>query len=176
MQEAACAKVLTAMLKGRLEESRTLTLKVVSGSMRPWINPGDAVIIEPVRLCGLGRGDIILYHHNGRLFCHRLVQIKSEGRHFLLAKADWGFSPAAYIDSAALLGRVARIEKPTFILDCNSLFWRAMNKLAGLLALGEENFSFSPTLKRVIRLPVFFFQGVMAFILKLADFCTSFSI
>jgi signal peptidase len=63
------------------------TLPVLSGSMRPFAQPGDVVVVTPVAARDLRVGDIITYHlpSAGRLLVtHRIVAISQPGDHPLL--------------------------------------------------------------------------------------------
>ncbi|NJE49520.1 signal peptidase I [Thermococcus sp. 9N3] len=63
---------------------RTLTpLVVLSGSMEPYFNPGDMVLIEPVNASGVQIGDVVAFHPawakgeeaRNTLYTHRVVGI-----------------------------------------------------------------------------------------------------
>ncbi|MEP7020443.1 MAG: signal peptidase I [Pseudonocardiales bacterium] len=61
---------------------RYRTLTVLSGSMRPWMKPGDIVIDTPMRASDLREGDIVTYHlpgGNRTLVTHRIVRIVQPG-------------------------------------------------------------------------------------------------
>lgn len=79
-----------------LPELRTLTpLVVLSGSMEPYFNPGDIVLIEPVNTSDVQIGDVVAFHPswgrgNGKdtsrtLYTHRVVGIvqNSTGLYFI---------------------------------------------------------------------------------------------
>lgn len=58
------------------------TLTVLSGSMRPYLQPGDVVVVSPVRAADLHVGDVITYYLPGAgktLVTHRIVRIVTSG-------------------------------------------------------------------------------------------------
>lgn len=58
------------------------TLTVLSGSMRPYMQPGDVVVVSPVRAADLRVGDVITYYLPGAgktLVTHRIVRIVTPG-------------------------------------------------------------------------------------------------
>ena len=86
------AAVLLLLLA--LPKLRTLTpLVVLSGSMEPYFNPGDIVLIEPINASGVNVGDVVAFHPpwaKGReasetLYTHRVVGItrNSTGLYFV---------------------------------------------------------------------------------------------
>jgi signal peptidase len=63
------------------------TLPVLSGSMRPFAQPGDVVVVTPVAARNLRVGEVITYHlpSAGRvLVTHRIVAISEPGDHPLV--------------------------------------------------------------------------------------------
>ena len=61
---------------------RYRTLTVLSGSMRPWMKPGDVVVDTPMRARDVRKGDIITYHlpgANKTLVTHRVLRIVAAG-------------------------------------------------------------------------------------------------
>jgi len=77
-----------------LPRLRTLTpLVVLSGSMEPYFNPGDMVLIEPVNASGVQIGDVVAFHPtwakgkeaSDTLYTHRVVGVirNSTGLYFV---------------------------------------------------------------------------------------------
>ena len=60
---------------------------VLSGSMRPGIQPGDLAVVQPVRVSKLRVGDVIAYLPPGRTtpVMHRIVSINAHG---MVTKGD----------------------------------------------------------------------------------------
>ena len=59
------------------------TTTVMSGSMEPRLQVGDAVIVRHVDAAGLAKGQVLLFDdpdHPGRLRMHRLVEVGANGR------------------------------------------------------------------------------------------------
>ncbi len=83
-------------------------LRVSSGSMRPWLDPGDVVVVTPALASELKPGDIIVVQSAAGLLTHRLISSSSE---WLITKGDacWMVDPP--VPPSALFGRVAASER-----------------------------------------------------------------
>lgn len=80
-------------------------VRVVSGSMAPFLRPGDTVWVRSAQLQELRPGEIVVVEERpGQLLTHRLVQVNAErfltrGDRFMVLDPPWPHS--------ALVGRVA---------------------------------------------------------------------
>lgn len=111
------ATIIVAMLcaAGLILYSRSqglLILSVQTGSMRPAINPGDAVLVRqpPVAMSDLRPGDIISYRNIERpdvIITHRLVSIDRQ-RNLLVARGDSLQKNDTAITSDRIVGVVTR--------------------------------------------------------------------
>lgn len=93
------------LLRQALLADQPVPVRVVSGSMAPFLRPGDTVWVRPARLNELRPGEIVVVEERpGQLLTHRLVQIEADcfltrGDRFILFDTPWPHS--------ALVGRVA---------------------------------------------------------------------
>ena len=85
-------------------------LHIASGSMAPALKPGDEIAVEPVSTEALEPGDLLLFRQNGRLICHRLVEI-SPG--LLRTRGDATGGLGEHIASDQVLGKVVNLRRRT---------------------------------------------------------------
>lgn len=99
-------------LSGLLLQAETFRLRVAGWSMYPTLTKGDRLTVEPVHPEQLWVGDLVLFHHQGRLICHRLVAVHGTGpTPRLLTKGDATTGPGELLESDQVLGRVIAIER-----------------------------------------------------------------
>lgn len=89
---------------------------ILSGSMKPKIDPGDIVIILNKNKVNLNKNDIITFKEDNTVITHRIVDIKDEG---YITKGDNNNSIDAYtVTPKNILGKVMfRIPKLGYILE-----------------------------------------------------------
>lgn len=63
-------------------------LTVLSGSMRPVIEPGDMIIVKDTPVKDMKKGDIVTFEHNGKLVTHRITSMKEDGGLSYQTKGD----------------------------------------------------------------------------------------
>ncbi len=80
-----------------------LQLHVISTSMAPLLEPGDAVLVQSARPQDLRRGQIVVYERGSDWITHRLVQ---QGRLFWTLKGDACLAPDAPVQPPEIIGRV----------------------------------------------------------------------
>ncbi len=51
----------------------SVCLRVLGGSMTPWIRSGDLVFIKRYDFERVSAGDVILFERDGRFFVHRMI-------------------------------------------------------------------------------------------------------
>jgi len=85
-----------------------LRLKVLGWSMLPAIWPGDIVELERASGSELGKGQIILFRRDRRLFVHRIL--KADGS-TIVTRGDAMPHPDPVVSDQELLGRVTSIER-----------------------------------------------------------------
>lgn len=105
---AELAELSDALLRG---QGAPLRFTARGGSMRPCIQDGDAVVVEP---CAQPRrGDVVLAAQHGRVVVHRVLgRAVIEERAYVLTQGDATPWPDAPIPAERVLGRVAQVERP----------------------------------------------------------------
>jgi signal peptidase len=88
-------------------------LNVLTGSMRPTIQPGTLVLIHHVSLHDIKPGDIVTYetpHDFKKTITHRVVSIKKvDGVNMVTVKGDANLEPDTPFPGGLIVGRVAMI-------------------------------------------------------------------
>ena len=101
-------------------------LRVLGGSMIPWIRSGDLVFIERSDFAKVAAGDMILFERDGRFFVHRIVgHAKSlpagKSAPLLITKGDALDEEDAPVSAVEFLGRVTRIYRGSHHINLESL-------------------------------------------------------
>jgi len=95
-----------------LLRSQTFRFRVTSWSMSPALRKGDRLTVEPVSPAQLQVGDLILFHHRGRLICHRLVAVQENGAGpRLITRGDATAGCDAPLQADQVLGRVVAVKR-----------------------------------------------------------------
>lgn len=64
-------------------------MTVLSGSMKPVFNPGDAIVGKKVNIDSIKIGDVITFKYNNSLTTHRVINTTNrEGHLFFITKGD----------------------------------------------------------------------------------------
>lgn len=95
-----------------LQAGCKIRVHIVGHCMSPLLEPGEIIIVEPIRIDQAHVGDVILYQKNTRLEAHRLLRKSSSGgRPVLITKGDnHGYFDLA-VQENQVLGRVISVEK-----------------------------------------------------------------
>lgn len=96
-------------LSGLLLASRKVRLRIASRSMVPTLRPGDQIVVQPVSPKELRPGDLILFEHQGRLICHRLVEIVGHSP-TCLTQGEAASGGGERIDHDQVLGKVVAVR------------------------------------------------------------------
>ena len=95
-----------------LSSSGSLRLRVTGWSMLPAIFPGDTLVIEPARSESVGKGDIVLFRRDGRLFAHRVSGKSGSASDFqIVTQGDGMRNPDPPVSSSQLLGKVSFVVR-----------------------------------------------------------------
>jgi len=95
-----------------LRASGRLRLRVTGWSMVPTILPGDTLLIEPASCERVGKGDIVLFRRDRRLFVHRVSgKSGNTGDLQILTQGDGMRRPDPPVSAAQLLGKVAFVVR-----------------------------------------------------------------
>lgn len=112
-RSAAELHALKCELAGEvLRSSGRLRLRVTGWSMLPAIFPGDTLVIEPANTESIGKGDIVMFHRDRRLFVHR-VSGKSGGSRDLqiVTQGDGMRNPDPPVSGSQVLGKVSFVVR-----------------------------------------------------------------
>jgi signal peptidase I len=97
---------------GALRVRGMVHLRVISGSMSPWIRPGDLLTIRPAEAVELFSGAVVLYARHGRLIVHRVLRrCGSDDFPSLVTKGDALASSDLVVSGSEVLGRVTQIMR-----------------------------------------------------------------
>ena len=85
-------------------------LRVFGSSMRPWLRPGDLLLICRENPLRVRPGQIVLFRRAGGLFVHRVIRKSwQRGQPVLVTKGDAFREEDPPLSSCEFLGRVARV-------------------------------------------------------------------
>jgi signal peptidase I len=128
--------------RARYELSRqhAVTLRVSGSAMRPSLEDGDLVTIEPVNSHSVHTGDIILYQSlRDTALIHRIVRLeqRASGR-FVVTRGDASVSLDVPVPIHHVMGRVTtidrdgeQIELPVQATGFMAWLWRLVARLRG---------------------------------------------
>jgi hypothetical protein len=101
---------LEKLMRGVLSKGVCFRFRSKGFSMSPFIKDGDVLTIAPMKGSAPGFGDVVVFTHpnTGKLIIHRIIG-KSVGSY--LSKGDNSPEEDGLISRAAILGRVAKVER-----------------------------------------------------------------
>jgi len=95
-----------------LLRSGSFRFHVAGWSMSPALRRGDQLTIAPVSWEQLRVGDLLLYHHRGRLVCHRLVAFDGTGpARRIITKGDATADYDPPLQPDQVLGKVVHVRR-----------------------------------------------------------------
>lgn len=99
---------IVSNLAGRSKAVYNLTnvcsYTVLTGSMRPEINPGDVIIVKKINIEDVNSGDIITFNKDEDVITHRVIEIKDKG---IITKGDNNnVLDSGQVNSTRLIGKV----------------------------------------------------------------------
>jgi hypothetical protein len=102
-------EALACLVQEGLRRQRRLCLRLQGESMWPSIPAGSLVEVERVSSRDIKLGDVVVWHRDGKLVAHRVVQrIGAEPGIRLITKGDNCSSSDRALPMASVLGRVRR--------------------------------------------------------------------
>jgi signal peptidase I len=95
-----------------LRSSGRLRLRVTGWSMLPAIFPGDTLVIERASSESVGKGDIVLFHRDRRMFVHRVSGKSGSARNLqIVTQGDGMPNPDPPVSGSQLLGKVSFVVR-----------------------------------------------------------------
>lgn len=108
-------------------------------SMHPFIKDGEVVIVKPIGIFEIKKGDVILYHTSLNMIAHRVIKRKRENNKIMLVtKGDSNLNFDTLVQENNILGKIIAIEKPngTINLDCNK--WYICNYMIAIISIYKD--------------------------------------
>jgi signal peptidase I len=103
--------VLKAMWQEARDKSESFSFRVVSGSMRPWIEVGDLVKIIKVEPTRIGIGDIVAVQEEQEVVVHRIIRKYLLGQQLVFChRGDTGVGSST-VAAQNVIGKACVIEK-----------------------------------------------------------------
>jgi signal peptidase I len=101
---------LEKLMRGVLGKGASFRFQGKGFSMSPFIKDGDVLTIAPLQGAPPGFGDVVVFTHpnTGKLIIHRIIGQKAGS---YLTKGDNAPEEDGLISRAAILGRVAKVER-----------------------------------------------------------------
>ncbi len=122
--------VILLLQKGEITE-----LPLTGHCMKPLLRENDLITVKPITIDQLKYGDIVLYHIEGRLKCHRFLTFKTiEGKQYLITKSDRRLRYDIPVPYDFFLGTVIRVKKGAIIVDYETAKWKRINYCLGKLS------------------------------------------
>jgi signal peptidase I len=112
-QQKPAAAALASLYIDALRQGQSLWFRVASGSMRPILQVGDEVRIEPATADKIRSGEIAAFETTNGLVIHRIVQRKqTETDVRLLEMSDVHLHPN-WVEAQTIVGRVILARRDT---------------------------------------------------------------
>jgi len=110
----------------KIRSQGSVCLRVLGGSMTPWIRSGDLVFIKRFDFARVSTGDVILFERDDRFFVHRIIGrvhnvSTRKGVSQLVTKGDALDGVDAPVSASEFLGRATRIHRGHRHIDLESL-------------------------------------------------------
>lgn len=103
--------LLGDMWQEACEKGKSLSFKVVSGSMRPTIKVGDVVKVTRAQPAEVRIGDVVAFNDGPHVIVHRIIGKRLSNHQIIFRHiGDAGLS-SGYVDGQNLIGRVSQIER-----------------------------------------------------------------
>jgi signal peptidase I len=115
----------TSEISRRMRLQGSVCLRLLGGSMTPWIRSGDLVFIKRYDFERVSAGDVILFERDGRLFVHRMTgreeTVRADERVVrLITKGDALDGLDAPVSAGEFRGRATRIHRGHRHIDLES--------------------------------------------------------
>lgn len=117
-----------------LETGQQVRVRVNGTSMRPLVNVGDHVWVEPVSFAALHPGDVVTVWHDGGLLTHRVLKMNARG---CITKGDNCVANDEPIAATQIVGRVVVVERRDRQIDLHRRRWQFVNRSVARLSVME---------------------------------------
>jgi signal peptidase I len=107
----------------KIHSQGSVCLRVLGGSMTPWIRSGDLLFIKRFDFERVSTGDVILFEREDRFFVHRIIgraHTARKGVAQFVTKGDALDGVDAPVSAAEFLGRATRIHRGHRHIDLES--------------------------------------------------------
>jgi signal peptidase I len=118
-----------------LQKGEIVEIPLTGHCMKPLLQENDLITIKPIPVYQLRCGDVVLYHIEGRLKCHRFLRFKTiQEQQYLITKSDrrLGYDPPVLPDN--YLGKVIKLQRGHNSINFNTLFISILNIILGKLS------------------------------------------
>jgi len=135
-------------IASRIRSQGSACIRVLTGSMSPWIRSGDQVFVRRWEINQIMAGDVVLFERSEKFFVHRVLRRvrAANGESLLITKGDALDSQDEFISAAEFLGRATRIHRKNRHIDIESLGQTILGRILARVS------SFSIVLYAPIRL------------------------
>jgi signal peptidase I len=133
--ETEIQDVLGEMWLEACEKGRTVSFKIASGSMSPFIEIGDIVKVRRVEPSKIHVGDIVAFKDSQRIIVHRVVRINRASGGFSFFQMGDASGYASGLKSDDIVGKVfainkngreVRLDSPKHVIGNRLFGWRAL--------------------------------------------------
>ncbi|NTU70000.1 hypothetical protein HGB13_04250 [bacterium] len=118
-----------------LQNNQIVDIPLTGHCMKPLLRETDIITVKPVKVENLSCGDIVLYHINGRLKCHRFLRFNNyDDKQYLITKSDRRHTCDPPVPSSNLLGKVVHVERNGKKIDYETTKWTRINFVLGKIS------------------------------------------
>ena len=111
-----------------LNEDGHVGLRIISNSMKPWIKPGDIVLLQSALTEKLRIGDIITYQSGNILITHRIININKES---ITTRGDRNNKTDAPVAKGQIIGLVTSVRRDNSVHNYQNRIWLIVNRIIG---------------------------------------------
>lgn len=107
-------------------------LIIISGSMSPFIQIKDQILVKKISPTQIHLGDIITFWQGNILVTHRVIRkINKNGNTYFIEKGDVNTNYSR-VDAQSIIGKVRKIKKGEKEIDIDTLLWKTFNRTIGI--------------------------------------------
>jgi hypothetical protein len=118
-----------------LQNNQTVDIPLTGHCMKPLLYETDIITVKPIVAENLYCGDVVLYHINGRLKCHRFLRFHNiADEQYLITKSDRRHYHDPPVPVCDLLGKIVKVKRNAKITEYESIKWQRINYALGKLS------------------------------------------